>query len=53
MGEIPGWLLALAVPIGHGHYYAPQHYVDAWVAVTEPQGWSAEDIERLKASVAE
>jgi uncharacterized membrane protein len=45
--------IALAVPIGHGHYYAPQHYVDAWVAVTEPQGWSAEDIERLKASVAE
>ena len=31
------WRSPLAVPIGHGHYYAPQHYVDAWVAVTDPQ----------------
>jgi len=45
--------IALAVPIGHGHYYAPQHYIDAWVAVTAPAGWSAAEIGRLKAHVAE
>jgi len=45
--------IALAVPIGHGHYYAPQHYVDGWVAVTQPEGWSPDDVERLKTTVAE
>ena len=35
--------IALAVPIGHGHYYAPEHYIDAWVAVTDPQGWTPAD----------
>ena len=41
--------IALAVPIGHGHYYAPEHYIDAWVAVTDPPGWAPEEIARLKA----
>ncbi|HVL20365.1 MAG TPA: alpha/beta-hydrolase family protein [Amaricoccus sp.] len=40
--------IALAVPIGHGHYFAPEHYIDAWVAVTDPAGWSAESIGKLK-----
>lgn len=35
-------------PVGHGHVYAPEHYVDAWVAVTDPPGWSGEEIERLR-----
>lgn len=39
--------LATSVPIGYGHNYAPAHYIDAWVAVTEPD-WSAEEIARLK-----
>lgn len=33
---------------GLGHLYAPEHYIDAWVAVTEPDGWSAAEIDRLK-----
>lgn len=40
---------ATTAPIGHGHVYAPQHYIDAWVEVTDVKDWSAEDIERLKA----
>ena len=40
--------IALAVPIGHGHYYAPEHYIDGWLAVTDPQGIRPEDISRLK-----
>ena len=42
--------IALMVPIGHGHYYAPEHYIDAWVAVTDPTGWGPEEIARLKAN---
>ena len=42
-------MFALNVPHGFGHLFAPQHYIDAWIAVTEPQGWSAAEIARLKA----
>lgn len=41
--------LALGVPKGYGHNYAASDYVDAWVAVTDPVGWSAQDTARLKA----
>ena len=44
--------VGLAVPRGHGHDYAPAHYIDAWVAVTAPEGWAPADIERLKARFA-
>ncbi|WP_376709294.1 alpha/beta hydrolase [Pseudochrobactrum lubricantis] len=40
-------MLATTTPIGHGHVYAPQHYIDAWVEVTDVS-WSQADIERLK-----
>lgn len=40
--------IGLAVPMGHGHLFAPEHYINAWVAVTEP-GWSPDEVERLKA----
>ena len=40
--------MATTAPIGHGHVYAPAHYIDAWVEVTDVQGWSADDIARLK-----
>jgi uncharacterized membrane protein len=42
-------MIATTSPMGYGHVYAPQHYIDAWVAVTDPAGWSPEEIERLKA----
>jgi uncharacterized membrane protein len=35
-------------PMGHGHVYAPEHYIDAWIAITEPEGWTAARIDRLK-----
>jgi uncharacterized membrane protein len=40
--------MATTTPIGYGHVYAPQHYIDAWIEVTDVQGWSAADIARLK-----
>ena len=39
---------ATAAPIGHGHVYAPEHYVDAWMEVTAVEGWSSDEIARLK-----
>lgn len=35
-------------PRGHGHNYAPDDYIEAWRALTEPPGWTDEDISRLK-----
>lgn len=35
-------------PMGYGHVYAPEHYIDAWVEVTDPPGWTVADTARLK-----
>lgn len=45
-------ILAMDMPPGHGHAYASEHYTEAWIALTEPPGWSAEEIERLKRHLA-
>jgi len=39
---------ASALGPGLGHLYAASHYIDAWVAVTEPDGLTDTDIARLK-----
>ncbi|MBR0908743.1 alpha/beta hydrolase [Bradyrhizobium japonicum] len=44
--------VATATPMGFGHVYAPEHYVDAWVAVTDVSDWSAEALARLKEQLA-
>ncbi|MET4169463.1 putative membrane protein [Bradyrhizobium sp. LA6.1] len=44
--------VATATPMGFGHVYAPEHYVDAWVAVTDVNDWSAEALARLKEQLA-
>ncbi len=41
---------SLVTPMGHGHEYAHRDYIDAWVAVTEPEGWDPEDLIRFKKS---
>lgn len=40
--------VATSTPAGYGHVYAPADYIDAWVAMTEPRGWSDEQLDRLK-----
>ncbi len=40
--------MATTTPMGLGHVYAGEHYIDPWIAVTDVQGWSAADIARLK-----
>jgi uncharacterized membrane protein len=39
--------VATSTPMGYGHVYAPEHYVDAWAAVTDVH-WSPEELARLK-----
>ena len=40
--------MATTAPMGHGHVYAPEQYIDAWMQVTDVQGWTADDVARLK-----
>lgn len=40
--------ISKAVPQGFGHNYVANEYIDAWIAVTAPEGWSDADTIRLK-----
>jgi uncharacterized membrane protein len=40
--------ISTTAPIGYGHVYAPAHYIDAWIEVTDVRDWSPEEIRRLK-----
>lgn len=42
-------MLANTTPMGYGHMYAPEHYLEAWLAVTDPPGWTPERVAKLKA----
>lgn len=44
--------VATNAPMGFGHVYAPEHYVDAWVAVTDVSDWSADALAQLKGRLA-
>ena len=44
--------MATTAPIGYGHVYAPAHYIDAWIEVTDVRHWSPEEITRLKRHLA-
>src|SRR6516162_223172 len=40
--------MATGAPIGYGHVYAPAHYIDAWIELTDVRDRSPEEITRLK-----
>lgn len=40
------------IPEGHGHRYGPE-YADAFASLWAPDGWSADDTQRLKTGVAQ
>ncbi|OSP53609.1 alpha/beta-hydrolase family protein [Pseudoruegeria sp. SK021] len=40
--------LSTLPPAGFGHTYHTRDYIDAWVAVTDPEGWTKDMTERLK-----
>jgi uncharacterized membrane protein len=40
--------MATTVPAGYGHNFAPSSYIDAWIEVTQPEPWGADETRRLK-----
>jgi uncharacterized membrane protein len=46
-------MLVGTAPTGFGHEYAATHYIDAWLGLTEPAGWSDADLARLRALFAD
>lgn len=40
-------------PPGFGHEIAAEDYIDAWVALSEPEGWSDEELIRLREHFAQ
>jgi uncharacterized membrane protein len=40
-------------PVGYGHEYAATDYLQSWIQLAEPPGWSREELERLQAFFAE
>jgi uncharacterized membrane protein len=44
--------VATSTPMGFGHVYAPEHYIDAWVAVTNVHHWSPDALAKLKDHLA-
>lgn len=45
-------MVSTAPPLGYGHNYAPEHYLDGWLEVTQPHGWSNAKTARLKSKFA-
>lgn len=46
-------LIANQAPNGFGHSYAPEHYLDAWVAITGPGVHDEEGLARLRRHLVE
>ena len=46
--QICDMMTATTTPRGVGHVYAAAHYLDGWIAVTEPQGWNEDGLARLR-----
>ena len=46
-------MTATMTPRGMGHVYAASHYLDGWVAVMAPTGWTEPDLDRLRRWMAE
>jgi uncharacterized membrane protein len=40
--------MATTAPIGYGHVYAPAHYIDAWIELTDVRDRSPEEVTLLK-----
>lgn len=45
--------MAGAVPNGHGHAYSPDSYIESWVGITEPDGWTDKDTQSLQEFLAQ
>lgn len=45
--QIAADLMTGKAPSGYGHEYAPEHYLESWLALTEPVNWSDKEFEEL------
>ena len=43
---------ATRTPVGYGHVYAFEHYLDGWAALTDAPDWTPEQLQALKEAVA-
>lgn len=48
MLQLAADMAAGSTPAGYGHTFSAREYIDAWRVLTEPEGWSESDIERLR-----
>ncbi|MCP1727201.1 putative membrane protein [Natronospira proteinivora] len=48
MLQLAADMAAGSSPRGYGHEYAPAHYLQAWLALTEPDDWSHAELQRLQ-----
>jgi uncharacterized membrane protein len=44
--------VADTTPPGYGHVFSAAHYIDAWLALMEPRGWTDDTVAHLKALLA-
>ncbi len=49
MLQLAADMMVGTAPPGYGHEYAARDYIDAWLALAEPEGWSEAEVDRLKA----
>ncbi len=42
-------MLATQTPLGYGHVYKFDHYLDGWASLTDAPGWTPDALEQLKA----
>lgn len=48
MLQLAADMMVGTAPKGFGHEYAATHYIDAWLALTEPAGWRDSELTRLR-----
>ncbi len=44
---------AETAPVGHGHSFATEHYMQSWYALIEPPGWDAARLAALKRRIGD
>ena len=48
MVQLAADMVVGTAPRGFGHQYAPADYIEAWLALAEPEGWTPAELERLR-----
>lgn len=50
--QVAADMMVGTAPSGFGHEIAPDDYLNSWLALTEPEGWSPEDLKLLRGLLA-